>query len=118
MKIQEVQERTPELLEELLIIWEDSVRTTHLFLSDEEVRKIREYVPEALRGVEHLIFAKNDVEQPIAFMEPKKDGWKCCFSPRQKGARPWKAADTVRNQKLWNPGSYGQRAEPAGGRLL
>ena len=33
MKIQEVQERTPELLEILLDIWENSMRATHLFLS-------------------------------------------------------------------------------------
>lgn len=86
MKIQEVQERTPELLEELLIIWEDSVRTTHLFLSDEEVRKIREYVPEALRGVEHLIFAKNDVEQPVAFMGTEKGRLEMLFlSPAERG---------------------------------
>ncbi len=36
MKIYEVKERTPQLLEQLLNIWEDSVRATHLFLSDEE----------------------------------------------------------------------------------
>lgn len=31
MKIMEVQERTPMLIEQLLAVWEDSVRATHLF---------------------------------------------------------------------------------------
>ena len=68
MKIREVQERTEQLMEQLLNIWEDSVRATHLFLSDEEVKKIKEYVPQALNGVEHLIIAENELEKPVAFM--------------------------------------------------
>ena len=31
----------------LLDVWENSVRETHLFLSDEEICKIKEYVPKA-----------------------------------------------------------------------
>ena len=86
MKIQEVQERTPELLENLLNIWEDSVRATHLFLSDEEVEKIREYVPDAIRGVEHLILAQNDAEQPVAFMGTEKGRLEMLFlSPAERG---------------------------------
>ena len=41
MKIMEVQERTPMLIEQLLAVWEDSVRATHLFLSDEEISSIK-----------------------------------------------------------------------------
>ena len=44
MKIYEVKERDNQLLSILLIIWENSVRVTHLFLSDEEVNHIKEYV--------------------------------------------------------------------------
>ncbi len=55
MKIYEVQERTPQLLESLLNIGENSVRATHLFLSDTEVNQIKEYVPQALSGVDHLM---------------------------------------------------------------
>lgn len=68
MKIYEVQVRTPQLLESLLDIWEDSVRATHLFLSDTEVNQIKEYVPQALSGVEHLIVAENESDKIIAFM--------------------------------------------------
>ena len=47
MKIIEVKERTPLLVEQLLEVWEKSVRATHLFLSDNEVKSIKEYVPQA-----------------------------------------------------------------------
>ena len=67
MKLYEVKERTASLCERLLVIWEDSVRATHLFLSDAEVKQIREYVPQALQGVEHLIVAENEAGEPIAF---------------------------------------------------
>lgn len=68
MKMYEVQARTSPLLIELLNIWEDSVRATHLFLSNSEVNQIKEYVPQALNGVEHLIVAENDLDKVIAFM--------------------------------------------------
>ena len=66
MKIYEIQNRTPQLIEELLNVWEASVRATHLFLSDAEVKSIKAYVPLALETVEHLIIAK--AEKPAAFM--------------------------------------------------
>ena len=61
MIICEVQNRNTELLAEFLKIWEDSVRATHLFLSDSEVEQIKKYVPQALSKVEHLIIAKNEL---------------------------------------------------------
>lgn len=86
MKIQEVQERTPELLEKLLNIWEDSVRATHLFLSDAEVEKIKEYVPTALQRVGHLILAQNDAGQPVAFMGTENERLEMLFlSPAERG---------------------------------
>lgn len=50
MKIYEIQERDPQILAELLKVWEASVREPHLFLSEEEVNKIKTYVPQALSG--------------------------------------------------------------------
>lgn len=38
----EAADRTPELLGRLLQVWEDSVRATHLFLSDAEIKDIKE----------------------------------------------------------------------------
>lgn len=68
MKIYEVQVRTQQLLTSLLNIWEDSVRATHHFLSDAEINEIKEYVPQALSGVEHLIIAESESDKAIAFM--------------------------------------------------
>ena len=68
MKIYEVEERTSQLLEILLDIWEDSVRATHLFLSDSEINQIKQYVPQALSEVEHLMVAKNQSDKMIGFM--------------------------------------------------
>ena len=68
MKIVEVNERTDELVEELLVVWESAVRATHHFLSEEEILKIREYVPEALRGIPHLVIAEKEDGTPVAFM--------------------------------------------------
>ena len=42
MKMTEAADRTPELLGRLLQVWEDSVRATHLFLSDAEIKDIKE----------------------------------------------------------------------------
>lgn len=53
-------------MKELLRVWEDSVRATHLFLSDAEVKRIKKYVPYALENVEHLIAA--EAENLVAFM--------------------------------------------------
>lgn len=68
MQIIEVQERNPLLLQQLLAVWEKSVRATHLFLSDSEINKIKEYVPQALKEIEHLIIAENQKGVPVAFM--------------------------------------------------
>ena len=51
MKIYEVKERTELPMEQLLKVWEESVRATHQFLSEKEIEKIKEYVPQALAGV-------------------------------------------------------------------
>lgn len=53
MKIIETADRTPTLLRQLLEVWERSVRATHLFLSDGEIRQIKQYVPQALGGMEN-----------------------------------------------------------------
>ncbi len=68
MKIFEVSDRTESLINKLLVIWEDSVKATHLFLSNEEMNKIKEYVPQALEEVTHLIIMENEDNIPVAFM--------------------------------------------------
>lgn len=68
MRLFEIRERTPTLIQQLLKIWETSVRATHLFLSDSEIDAIRKYVPQALNGIPHLIVAENENGFPVAFM--------------------------------------------------
>lgn len=41
MNIYEVKARPPQLMEKLLTVWEQSVRATHLFLSQEEIEKLK-----------------------------------------------------------------------------
>ena len=86
MKIYEVKERDNQLLSILLIIWENSVRATHLFLSDEEVNHIKEYVLQALSGVEHLIVAEKENSIPVAFMGVENTRLEMLFlSPEERG---------------------------------
>ena len=66
MDLYEVRNREPVLIQQLLLVWEESVRATHLFLSDAEIKKIQRYVPQALNEVEHLIVAEN-AARPVAF---------------------------------------------------
>lgn len=68
MKIIEVKERTTTLIDQLSEVWEDSVKATHVFLSNEEINKIKEYVSQAISGVSHLVIIENESHQPFAFM--------------------------------------------------
>ncbi len=68
MKIIKIKDRTSTLINELLEVWEDSVKATHLFLSSEEIENIKKYVPQALKEVSHLIVIENENNVPIAFM--------------------------------------------------
>ncbi|CUU75075.1 acetyltransferase [Campylobacter hyointestinalis subsp. hyointestinalis] len=40
MKIVEIKDRNPVLIERLVNVWEDSLRKTHLFLSDLEIENV------------------------------------------------------------------------------
>ena len=88
MMIIEVKERNEELINHLLEIWEDSVRATHLFLSNDEIENIKKYVPQALKFVEHLIILQNENYQSIAFMGIQENKLEMLFiknSERGKG---------------------------------
>lgn len=68
MKIKEVEDRPQALIEQLLIVWESSVKTTHLFLSENEIENIKKYVPQALKQIPHLIIVENKDQVPVGFM--------------------------------------------------
>ena len=81
-------ERTENLINQLLEVWEDSVKATHTFLSNEEIENIKKYVPQALKGISHLIILENEKYQPIAFMGIEENKLEMLFiknSERGKG---------------------------------
>lgn len=43
MKIIQVKDRTLILIEQLVELWEKSVKETHLFLSEDEIESIKKY---------------------------------------------------------------------------
>ena len=86
IKIFEVDERPAVLIQELLQVWEKSVRATHLFLSDEEVKAIKNYVPQALSGIAHLLIAENEAGMPVAFMGVEDGVLEMLFiTPEERG---------------------------------
>ncbi|MFR7991082.1 MAG: GNAT family N-acetyltransferase [Anaerovoracaceae bacterium] len=86
MRIEEVKVRTPDLLERLLEVWENSVRVTHLFLSDDEINSIKEYVPQALKEVAHLVIAEDGAGRPTAFMGVENGTLEMLFiDPEERG---------------------------------
>ena len=68
MKIVQIKERSPVLIQKLLDVWESSVKATHLFLSADEINNIKQYVPQALKDVPVLVIAENDNGNPIGLM--------------------------------------------------
>lgn len=67
MQIIECEEREGALPAALVDVWERSVRATHTFLSEQEILAIREFVPQALSGVEMLVVALEG-GVPLGFM--------------------------------------------------
>ena len=85
MKQLEAENRS-RLITELLTVWESSVRATHFFLSDAEIRKIRDYVPQAIESVEHLIIAEDEDGKMIGFMGVEDQRLEMLFlSPEARG---------------------------------
>ena len=87
MNLYEVTQREPQLIHQFTAIWEDSVRATHLFLSEAEIQEIKAYVPQALTGVSHLLVAERAQGQPVAFMGIEGPRLEMLFlSPAERGA--------------------------------
>lgn len=86
MKIIEVKERPSVLVKQLVEVWEKSVKATHLFLSDDEVKSIKEYVPQALEGIANLVVAENGDKAPVAFMGVENNVLEMLFiAPAERG---------------------------------
>lgn len=88
MRIIEINERNLLLVKQILKVWEDSVKATHLFLSSGEIENIKKYVTQAISKVEHLIIIENENCEPIAFMGIQDKKLEMLFiknSEREKG---------------------------------
>lgn len=86
MKIFETNKRTPDLMQQVLTVWEKSVRATHLFLSDAEIENIKKYVPEALNEVAHLLIANDEEGHAAAFMGIENETLEMLFiAPEHRG---------------------------------
>jgi ribosomal protein S18 acetylase RimI-like enzyme len=71
MTFTEVDERPQQLIDQLVCVWERSVRASHVFLSSADVERIKGYVPQAILAVEHLVVAFEN-NTPIAFLGKNK----------------------------------------------
>lgn len=61
--------RNESLLQNLLHIWEESVRATHLFLSEKDIAGLRPLVLQGLGGIDQLlIYSVDDGNAPLGFM--------------------------------------------------
>ena len=67
IRYKHIKDRADSLIEELLRVWESSVRATHLFLSEQAIENIKRYVPQALREIPNLLVAENEAGMPVAF---------------------------------------------------
>ena len=86
MNIREVRERTPQLVEQLVEVWEASVKATHLFLSPAEIAEIKRYVPQALTEVAQLVVAEREDGVPAAFMGVRDKRLEMLFlAPEERG---------------------------------
>lgn len=79
-------QRTPEIIDQLVNVWEKSVSATHIFLSKAEITQIKMYVPQALKTVPHLIIETNEQQKPIAFMGISERKLEMLFlAPNERG---------------------------------
>ena len=67
MKIYELKSRDNIIIDKLYIIWEKSVRATHLFLKEDDIINISKYVRKYLIDIKHLIIAEKEYDI-IGFM--------------------------------------------------
>ena len=86
MKITEIRERDETLCGQLLAVWEESVRATHLFLSEEDIIRLRQQVVPALKQIQHLLTAVDGRGNPIGFMGIQEDSLEMLFlHPQNRG---------------------------------
>ena len=117
MKIAEVSARPPQLVQQLVEVWQRSVQATHLFLSAPEIAAIRTYVPQALCGVEHLIVAQDESGTPVGFMGVQENRLEMLFLDPEAHGQGLGARLLCLGMEQYGV-SDRERAEPGGSRFL
>ena len=87
MEISIVENRTPQVIEALLQLWEASVRATHDFLSESEIARIGAYDPGRCRAsaIRSPQSGRTALSQP--FWVWREDGSRCCSSRPRSAER-------------------------------
>ncbi|MFQ6861462.1 MAG: GNAT family N-acetyltransferase [Beduini sp.] len=78
MEMVKFDQRDDTIINQLMDIWENSVRATHLFLKEEDILRITEYVPQELTQIPVLIAAKKD-GRIVGFMGIDQDSLEMLF---------------------------------------
>ena len=74
------------MIDQLTELWEKSLRATHFFLSEPEIKEIKKYVKPALNGIPHLIIIENESKVPVAFMGIDEQMLEMLFvTPEERG---------------------------------
>lgn len=79
MQIREIEKRELLLIQSLTALWERSTIATHLFLNAEEIAQIKQYLPQSLSEVAHLIIAPNEQGALLGFMGINEQKLKVLF---------------------------------------
>lgn len=85
----EVNDRTPSLIENLISVWEHSVKATHRFLSEKEIETIKSFVPQALKEVSHLIILQDEHDNAVAFMGIENEKLEMLFIAPEERGKGW-----------------------------
>ena len=83
MEIKRVFERDEQLISSLVRVWESSIRATHDFFSETNIREIKKYVFQAIEEIPILVVAV-DNKETLAFMGIAEDKLEMLFITAQR----------------------------------
>ena len=83
MEIKRVFERDEQLISSLVTVWESSIRATHDFFSETNIREIKKYVFQAIEEIPILVVAV-DNKETLAFMGIAEDKLEMLFITAQR----------------------------------
>ena len=83
MEIKRVFERDEQLISSLVPVWESSIRATHDFFSETNIREIKKYVFQAIEEIPILVVAV-DNKETLAFMGIAEDKLEMLFITAQR----------------------------------